>query len=130
MATMTMISRNRDVIVSIVSQETVKEIEGQWQQILTILSKKNIHVLPGGTIERYLPCFTKDPLDPKPEAKRNAVIDELKELQRIHESCGLSRDTTLAERYGELYEVVRKLPTKAQVDFDVALRRAPERLRS
>ena len=121
-ATMTMISRNRDAIVLIVSQDTVGEIEGQWQQILTILAKKNIHVLPGGTIERYLPCFTKDPLDPKPEAKRNAVIDELRELQRIHESDGLSRETKLADRYGELYEVVSKLPTKAQVDFDVALR--------
>ena len=121
-ATMTMISRDRDAIISIVPKHIIEEIEGQWQQILIILAKKNIHVLPGGTIERYLPCFTTDPLDPKPEAKRNAVTDELKELHRVHESDGLGRETQLADRYGGLYEVVRKLPTKAQVDFDVALR--------
>ena len=122
-ATMTVISRNRDEIVSIVPEHTVEDIEGRWRKILAILAEKNIHVLPGGTIERYLPCFAGDLLDPKPDAKRNAVVAELKELQSIRESDDLSRETTLVGRYGELYGVVRKLPSKAQVDFDGVLRR-------
>ena len=121
-ATMTVLSRNRDEVVSIVPQHTVEDIEGRWQKILTILAKKNIHVLPGGTIERYMPCFTGDLLDPKPDAKRNTVFAELKELQRILKYDDLSRETTLMDRYGELYGVVRTLPSKEQVDFDEALR--------
>ena len=122
-ATMTAMSRHRDEVIVIVPQHTVEDIEGRWRQILTILAKKNIHVLSGGTIERYLPCFAGDLLDPKPEAKRNAVVAELKALQGIHESDDLNRETTLVERYGGLYEVVRKLPSKTQVDCDGILRR-------
>ena len=122
-ATMTVISQHRDEIVSIVPRDIVEDIDGRWQQILAILAKKNIHVLPGGTIERYLPCFAGDLLNPKPDAKQNAVLAELKELQHIRESDNLSRDATLAGRYGELYGVVRRLPSKARVDFDSILRR-------
>lgn len=120
---MTEISRNRNEIVSIVPEQTVEDIEGRWQKILVILAEKNIHVLPGGTIERYLPCFAGDLLAPKPDAKQNAVAAELKELQSIRESDDLSREKTLVDRYGELYRVVRKLPSKAQVEFDGVLRR-------
>ena len=122
-ATMTVLSRNRDEIISIIPKHTVEDIEGRWQKILSILDDKQIHVLPGGTMERYLPCFAGDLLVPKPDAKRNAVVAELKELQRICESDDLGRETTLADRYGELYGVVRKLPSTAQVDFDGVLRR-------
>ena len=122
-ATMTVISQYRNNIVSIVSQHTIEEIEGQWQKILSILAKKNIHVLPGGAIERYLPYFAGDLLHPNPDAKRNAVFAEIKELQRICESDNLSRESTLTDRYGELYEVVKKLPSKTQVNLDVVLRR-------
>ncbi len=122
-ATMTVMSRNREEVVSIAPQYIVENIEGRWQKILSILAKKNVHVLPGGTIERYLPYFAGDLLCLRPDAKRKAIFDELNELQHICESDGLSRETTLANRYGELYEVVRKLPSKAQVDFDDVLRR-------
>ena len=120
---MTMISQNRDEIVSIAEKHTVEDIEGRWKKILTILAEKNIHVLPGGTLERYLPCFTGNLLDPKPGAKGNAVVAELKKLQRIRESDDSSRETTLMDRYGELYGVVSKLPSKDQVDCDGVLRR-------
>ena len=122
-ATMTVMSRNRDEVVSIAKRHRVEDIEGRWRKILTILSKKNIHVLPGGTIERYLPCFAGNLLDPKPEAKRNAVAAELKELQHICTSDDLTREKTLSHRYGELYRVVRQLPSRAQVDFEPVLRR-------
>ena len=122
-ATMTMVSQHRDEIVPLVEKHTVEDIEGRWKKILAILAEKNIHVLPGGALERYLPCFTGDLLDPKPGAKGNAVVAELKKLQRIRESNDSSRETTLVDRYGELYGVVRNLPSKAQVDCDGVLRR-------
>lgn len=122
MATMVMVSRNRDAIVSIVPENTVEDIEGRLQVILGILADRNIHVLPGGTIERYLPCFAGDPLDPKPEAKRSAVISEVQEMQRICDSNDLGRDEALLDRYGDLYEVVGRLPSKAPVDFERVLR--------
>ena len=60
-AVMTMMSLSRDDIAAVVPQKAVEDIEGRWQTVLKILAKKNIHVLAGGTIERYLPAFTGNP---------------------------------------------------------------------
>ena len=121
-AVMTATGTYRDDVVSAAGRGAIEDIEGRWQRILLTLEEKNIHVLPGGTIERYLPCFAGDLLDPTPEAKRNAVEAELKELQRIQESVEADTETILADRYGELYAVVRRLPSKAQVEVDGVLR--------
>ena len=122
-AVMITIDVNRTAVASEGLQATVANIEGRWQQILKTLADKNIHVLPGGTIERYLPSFSGDLFAPSPEAKRVAVQAELGELQRIiHQTDDSSRDSVLADRYGALYEVIHKLPSKVQVDFDGVLR--------
>ena len=121
-ATMTAISLHRDEIVSKVPARTVEDIEGRWQVILDVLAKRNIRVLPGGTIERYLPCFCGDRLQPTPEAKRNAVNGELKALQHIRDLDAPNREAKLGARYGKLYEVIRKLPSKEEVDHDDVLR--------
>ena len=119
---MTAISLHRDKIVSKVPARTVEIIEGRWQKILEIVAEKNIHVLPGGAIERYLPCFSGDQLQPTQVAKRSAVNGELKELQSIRDLDNANREAKLHERYGELYEVVRKLPSKEEIDHDDVLR--------
>ena len=121
-ATMTMLSRHRDEVVAIAPKD-VEDVEGRWQRILTILAENNIHVLPGGSIERYLPSFAGDLLAPKPDAKRNAVVAELRQLQRISEFDTEDVGAKLASRYEELYEIVMKLPFKEAVDFDGILRR-------
>ena len=121
-ATMTMLSLSRDDIAAVVPQDAVQDIEGRWQTILRILAERNIHVLPGGTIERYLPTFAGDPLDPKSAAKRGAVVTELSELQRIRQ-FGKDGENALLDRYGDLYRVVSTLPSRTQVDFDGTLRR-------
>ena len=120
---MTAIDVNRTAVVSEVSPGAVEDIEGRWRTILTTLADKNIHVLPGGTIERYLPSFAGDLFDPSQEAKRNAVQAELGVLQGIRQTGDPDRDAALAARFGALYEVVRKLPSQAPVDFDDVLRR-------
>ena len=122
-AVMTVLNRKRNEIISIVPQYIVEDIDGRWKRILTILAEKNIHVLPGGSIECYLPSFSGDLLDPKPEAKSNAIDAELGELQLICESEDDNRKTTLANRYKALYKIVKQLPSKPKVDFDDVLRR-------
>ena len=122
-AVMIAIDANRTAVASEVSQNVVEDIEGRLRTILKTLAAKNIHVLPGGTIERYLPSFSGNLFDPSQEAKRNAVRTELVELQRIRQSGDPGRDAVLADRFGDLYEVVRKLPSKTPVDFDDVLRR-------
>ena len=122
-AVMIAIDANRTAVVSEVSQGTVEDVEGRWRTILETLAAKNIHVLPGGTIERYLPSFSGNLFDPSQEAKRNAVRAELVELQRIRQSGGPNREAALVDRFGALYEVVQKLPSKSPVDFDDVLRR-------
>ena len=122
-AVMIAIDVNRTAVVSEASQDAVEDIEGRWRTILTTLADRNIHVLPGGTIERYLPSFSGDLFDPSQEAKQHAVQAELGVLQRIRQTGDLDRDAALAARFDALYEVVRKLPSKTPVDFDDVLRR-------
>ena len=95
---------------------------GVPEQLRKFLPRRTSIVLPGGTIERYLPAFTGNPLDPKSPAKQNAVVAELKELQRIRQSDENVQEKALLDRYGDLFEVVRKLPSRAQIDFDGGLR--------
>ena len=121
-AVMTAINVNRAAIVSEISANAVEDIEGRWQTILTTLAEHNIHVLPGGALERYLPSFSGDLFAPSPEPKGSAVEHELGELQRICQTEDEDRDAVLAARYGALYGIVRKLPSRAPVDFDRALR--------
>ena len=115
-AVMTAMSRHRKDMLSVLSAEVVENIEGRWSQILTALRTRNVHVLPGGTLERYLPSYTGNEYVLDPEAKQDAVQRELEELG------SLSTDEALAGRYGDLYHAVCSLPTKSEVDVDRVLR--------
>ena len=121
--TMTALDLYRDRFASLVRNDAgiksvIKDVEGRWKTILHILAEKNIYVLPGGTLERYLPCFAGDRLEPKPDGKRKAIDAELQELQRIEE---FGEDELLA-RYGELYTIVKALPSAEPPDLDRVLR--------
>ena len=116
MATMTAISRYREDVAAVVSQHLVEDIEGRRDKLLITLSEKNIHVLPGGTIERYLPHYQGDEYELSSDAKQNAIRNEL------HELGNLSIEKELSDRYGQLYEVVRNLPSKPDVDVEPVLR--------
>ena len=114
-AVMTAISRHREDMVSSVSLPLIEDIEGRRTQILTALTAKNIHVLPGGTIERYLPSYNGNEYKLTPEAKVQAISAEIQEIPE------LSSEEELAERYGDLYTAVCALPSKDEVDLDAAL---------
>ena len=74
-----------------------------------------IHVLPGGTIERYLPSYNGDEYKLTPESKAQAISAEIQEI------ATLSTEEELEQRYGELYTAVCTLPSKDEVDLDAAL---------
>ena len=115
-AVMTALSKYRDDVVSVASRQLVEDIEGHREQILTILKQKNIYVLPGGTLERYLPSYAGDEYILNEEAKRKAVYSEINELSN------LSAEEELSNRYQQLYEIVCKLPSKPDVDVEPVLR--------
>ena len=115
-ATMTAISRHRTGIASVVSPHILEDIEGRLSQILIALREKNIHVLPGGTLERYLPSYRGDEYEITADAKRSAVRAEIAEM------VSLSTDDALAQRYGDLYKAVCHLPSKRSVNIDAILR--------
>ena len=121
-AVMTAIDRYRDAIVSEVTPKVVENITGRWQTILTTLKSKNILVLPGGTIERYLPSYSGNPFSLDPERKREAVEDELELLRQNRRSDQVNVDVALERRYGELYKVVCQLPFATSIDYDRTLR--------
>ena len=116
-ALMTTISRHRGGVISASSEVEVTDIEGRLGQILAALEEKNIHVLPGGTLERYLPLFSGSELDPTPDQKREAVLAELEAMADI------ATKEQLSCRYTALYKAIRSFPSKDLVNLDIVLRR-------
>ena len=116
MAVMKAISRHREDVVSVIAEQLVKDIEGHRDQILSALREKNIHVLPGGTLEAYLPHYQGDEYKLDDAAKKKAVLAELDEI------VSLSTEEELSSRYGELYNIVCRLPAKTEVEIETVLR--------
>ena len=56
-AVLTAISLHRDAMASVVPSADIAVVEGRLNQIVGLLEKINIHLLPGGTLERYLPSY-------------------------------------------------------------------------
>lgn len=115
-ALLTAISRFRSSAVSLLSPADVNDVEGRLSRIASALSQKNVHLLTGGTLERYLPAYTADPYKLEDDYKRRAVNDEMAYLANGATEQGLR------ERYGAIYEAVCELPTKTHVDVDLVLR--------
>ncbi|WAE54363.1 ATP-dependent nuclease [Stutzerimonas frequens] len=111
-ALLTAISRSEGEVTSATSTCDVADAKGRLNRIVLALREKNIHLLPGGTIERYLPCYQGSHYDLKDEAKRNAVSGELIELSKE------MTEEELRTRYGELFDAVCLLPSKLSVDVD------------
>jgi hypothetical protein len=80
------------------------------------LKQRNINLLPGGTLERYLPKYIGDDYKLEDAAKRKAVGEEMEEMAKAMTA------SELASRYGELYEAVCALPSKGSVDVERILR--------
>ena len=123
LAAMVAISRYREDMVNATSENEITNIEGLRDQILRSLKERNINVLPGGTLERYLPNFNGNEYHPADNAKKAAVESELLAIQSIQSTSPDSIDEELARRYGDLYTIVRNLPSKEEVDVDGVLRR-------
>ena len=116
-ALMTAISNYRQDVIYQSSEIEVNDLEARLVQILNALEEQNIHVLPGGTLETYLPLFEGIVFDPTSEQKRDAVLAELDVMSNI------TSEEELSARYTDLYNAVRRFPSKNSVDLDVVLRR-------
>ena len=91
---MTAISRNRSAVIEAISQKDIEEIEGRLKQIVIALKQRNVILLPGGTLERYLPKYTGDHYELTEDAKRQAVGEEIEEMAKAMTA------TELAARFG------------------------------
>jgi hypothetical protein len=115
-AVMTAISRHLDAVGVSTSIADVKDVEGRLKQIIGALRQKNVVLLPGRTLERYLPSYAGDHYDLADDAKRNAVLAEIEEMGK-----GMA-EAQLATRYGVLYEAVRSMPGRLNVSVEPVLR--------
>lgn len=86
---MTAISRHRTEVASAVSQVAVEDIEGRLKQIVAALKQKNINLLPGGTMERYLPKYSGDHYQITDEAKRLAFFAEIEGNGKANDRGGI-----------------------------------------
>lgn len=115
-AVLTGISRFRAAMVELLTEKAVASAEGRLDKIAEALSQKNIHLLTGGTLERYLPSYTGNPYALN-DSSKNAAVD-----QEILYLAGKASEADLKVRYGRLYELVAKLPAKEPVDVEPVLR--------
>ena len=115
-ATISAISRYNDDMKSLY-EAGVKDVEGRIRRIVEVLAGRRIHLLQHGAIEAYLPSYKGNIFKMDDDAKRKAVQAEIDIMDE-----GLSKED-LASRYNGLYEVVRSLPSKKDVDFDRPLRK-------
>ena len=98
------------------SKNAVLDIWAHVEQIAGALRNSNIHLLPGGTLERYLPCYGGDHYNLSADAKQQAVNGEITRLRSMVEYRNAKTDGELRDRYGDLYDVVCRLPSKTDVD--------------
>ncbi|MDD5030032.1 MAG: AAA family ATPase [Rhodoferax sp.] len=115
-AVLTAISRFRSEVVAMLDSASVAGIEGRLAQLVQVLRLKNVHLLAGGTLERYLPSYSGDPYVLPDDQKRLAVAAELDYLSAIR------TEKELATRYTDLFAVSNLLPGKVNVDLDTVLR--------
>ena len=116
-AVLTAISLHQADMVRAASRPVIMSVQGRLRKIVAVLREKNVHLLPGGTIERYLPSYIGNPYTLRDDAKQRAVLQEIAELARPYTEAELS------QRYGDLYDAVQRLPSKTTVDLEPTLRR-------
>jgi len=92
-------------------------IEGFLKAVLNHLASVDIHVLPSGALENYLPSYVGDRFKIPDEAKRSASMQEQAWLSNPR-----PKEEILA-RYGELGRVIQKLPSRPRVDIRAHLQR-------
>jgi hypothetical protein len=93
------------------------EIRGRLRAVLDHLASVDVHVLPGGALENYLPSYT---------GNRFKVPDDAKRPVALAEQAWLATNpgpAAVAQRYKELATIVRKLPSRPQVDLRQTLER-------
>jgi predicted ATPase len=93
------------------------QIGGLLRAVLIHLSNSDIHVLPGGALENYLPSYI---------GNRFKVPDESKHSVTMAEQAWLAKprnESDVAERYHDLVAIIRKLPSRPVVDVRPTLRR-------
>jgi hypothetical protein len=115
-AVLTAISRFRAEVVDLVGAATVASLEGRLTQLIQVLRLKQVHLLGGGTLERYLPSYAGNAYALPDDQKRLAVAAELDYLSATR------TDAELQGRYTDLFTVCSLLPAKVRVDVDTVLR--------
>lgn len=109
--------KNRQSVVSTTSEQDITDVEGRLNQIIGLLEARNVILLPDGALEHYLPSYTGDIYELNDQGKSQAVIKEISFLSS--NSVDIS---VLQQRYGNLYEAIKKLPSKPPVSFDKTLK--------
>lgn len=110
-AVLTALSVFRSQYEGIIGHTLVANIDGRLKKIVEALELKNIFLLAGGALERYLPSYTGDIFDLSDSAKVDAVKSEILFLSQV------STGTDLANRYGDFFQIVSRLPGRSKVDM-------------
>ncbi len=109
-AVLSTIGKLRAEMIIATPHGVVENIENRLGKICDALKVCNVFLLRGGALELYMPSYQGDFYNIPKDAKNPALSSEIQLL-----SLGMS-DPEMATRYGELYELIRNLPSKPKVE--------------
>jgi len=105
------LAKHRQSLIEVLSLIKVQAIEGKLNAIVEALKSQDVYLLKGGALEHYLPTYEGNIYEVNDSIKRKTVE---KEIEVLFSTVELNE---LDERYGYLYEVIKKLPAGQKVDF-------------
>ena len=105
------IDRYREEMLNHLGTTLLDDIIGRRQKVLQLLADRQVHVLPGGALEHYLPCYQGDEYNVSNTRKAQAIQEELSVLATSPD------DESLRQRYRELFEIANLLPGVPAVDW-------------
>ncbi len=106
---------NRPAVTEVIGKTAAAELSGRLSKVKEALATKRVRILTGGALEHFLPLFDGDRYRLQDSAKSRAVTAELVALPTLPAS-------SLAGRYGELFEAITELPAAMPVDLDAVLK--------
>lgn len=106
---------DRISLEAVFSKHELDDIQGRLQRVANALAQKNVLLLTKGALENYCPSYVGSPYRIEDGQKRVTVENEVLYLSTK------PTENEIAQRYGDLFECVSRLPAKPEVNLDEVL---------
>lgn len=97
---------------NVTDELSINSLLGKLKNVVDSFKKIGVYILKDGAMENYFHCYDGNKFRIDDSKKRDCLKDEINWM--INE-CKSTND--LANRYGELYEIIKNLPSGDKIDY-------------